>query len=159
MEDLVYFARASVSLDDVARLARESGFRPEMTEASRNAPELRIFNGGKVDSWHRPNAGAALEVFWRDDSWIWCDWQNWRAELIEEPDAEWKIAEYDPTTVFLISYRPGSLPCLKGLLKSLLCYHGGWVADDEGSPPFDVETIDNLAHHRQGLANGEGRPL
>jgi len=157
MEDLIYFTRASVSLADIAHLAAEAGYRPETTEVSPEARELRIYNGGKVDSWRRPHAGAPLEVTWRDDSWIWHDWRNWRDEIVEEPADEWKLADYDPVTVFLIHYRPGSLPYLKKLLKSLLQLYGGWVDADDESPPFDVESIDGLKYDRVSLVDTEGK--
>jgi hypothetical protein len=138
------------------RLASEAGFRPE-AEIGPDSRDVRIYNGGKVDSWRRPAPGAPLEVTWRDDSWIWHDWRNWRNEEVVEPDVQWRLADYDPATVFLVSYRPGSLPALKGFLKRLLGRYGGWVADDAGSPPFDVESVDNLEYHWVSLAEIEGR--
>jgi hypothetical protein len=159
VEDLIYFTQAIIAVADIAHLAAEAGFRPETSVVSPDASDLRIYHGGKVDSWHRPSAGAPLEIVWRDDSWIWHDWRNWRNEEVVEPDREWRLADFDPVTVFLVSYRPGSLPSLKRLLKSLLRRYGGWVAADEGMPPFEVENIDSLEYHWLRLADVDGKPL
>ena len=147
MEDVFYFTKEAVSLDDIACMAKETNYRYETIQASGvDTGQLRIYYGGQVESWQRSDPSEALEVHMREDYWYWEKWDDW-LDTTPEPEHKAKLLEYSPTSAFIISYRPGSLPILKRFLKLVLRRFGGWVGDAEDwSNPYTLSNIDKLEY-------------
>jgi hypothetical protein len=129
VEDLFYFTRSAVRLQDLAALADGLGHRSE------------IFPG---------RAGDLLNVYYRERSfwqWIPIDVGSGDAAAFDDRSRE-VLAGYGPTSAFIIAHRVMSWPILKVYLKGILAKYGGWVGSDRDGwePIYTVESIDHAPY-------------
>lgn len=126
MEDLFYFTKANVGLDDIAQIATAAGCQVEQHDTP--SPMLRIYDTPRVVwEWSVLNA---------DDG----DFDSF-----ETPQQE-QLAVYQPVSAFQITFHVQTLPQLKGLLKQALNQYDGWVGCDDGTfeTIFSLDTIGSL---------------
>lgn len=139
MEDLFYFTKAEIVLDDIERAAESAGYRCSYNVDS--GRDLKVYFGGYIEAWARDTPESPLVRYIREDCWVWSEWSDW-ASL--EPADQLVVAEYSPASSFMISYHVGSLPTLRGFLRRILETYGGWVGDYDWSRPYDLRNIDTL---------------
>lgn len=137
MEDIFYFSKAAIRLEDIAALAEACGYMCKYYTYS-----VRYLN-----------------VYYEDQGfWQWSELKESEGDFnaYDHPQKE-KIAFFQlrsdspqggPVSAFMISYRPTSLSKLLGFLKLILRSYGGWVGCDDGNfkVTYGFENIENLQY-------------
>lgn len=127
MEDLFYFTKSALTLQDFWRIAEREGHQCKIHEY--------------------PN-GPALHIYYSDRRFWQCvktseeqgDYDSF------EPSEYAFVADYQPASSFVISYHTVSVNSLALLLKIVLTEYGGWLGSDENNfePIYTVDNIDSL---------------
>jgi hypothetical protein len=142
LEDVFYFTQSRLSLDEVAHMARPLGYDAQFS-TSYPQPVLNLYIDETFQGSRRAKDGSGtIEVTSFRDYW---QWQEWYDVDCLEPEQRRMLEEYHPTSSFMISYHPSSLPKLAQFLKRILEHHGGWVAlDDDWKEVYDASSIDRI---------------
>jgi len=124
MVDLFYFTRDAVSLEDIARLAEQAGYRTLVFGAA-SGPELNTYYND--------------EDFWQ---WIPISRKDGDFRSFDRKSKE-VIDTFRPVSAFIVAYQPMSWPSLRSLLKRVMECFGGWIGSDtDGWQP--IFTFDNI---------------
>jgi hypothetical protein len=124
MEDLFYFSRSEVTLEQIQDLAESKGYK----HAIFTYPGGRNYSGGRYLS---VNLSVAKDF--HCEEWFDLD--------VLEPGQIDLLERLDPASSWMFSYQPRAMPELKAFLKDLLLTYGGWIAQDD-----DWETIYDVDH-------------
>ena len=130
MEDLYYFTKADVGLDDIKKIAERTGY--ESREYIRaNDQWLNIY----YDEKH----------FWQ---WSKLYEENGDFEGFETPQQN-VLTQFQPTSSFLIEYHVDSKLNLVPFLKFILAYYDGWIGCNDGDflKIYTEKNIENLEYH------------
>lgn len=126
MEDLFYFSKTCITLDDIRLQAKKAGYR------------CTIFTNS--DRW--------LNVYYNDhDFWQWSEFHEDKGDFDAlEPLQQKKIAAFQPLSALVVSHHITSLPDLVVFLQHILKCYGGWVGCDDGifQATYDHQTIEKL---------------
>ncbi len=153
MEDIFYFSKTSIRLEDIATLAQACGY---------------------VCKYYTYSV-CYLNVYYEDQGfWQWSELKASDGDFDSfDPPQKEKIAQFQlrsegpqvepfttlkgkrreipqggdgPVSAFMISYQVASLPKLLWFLKLILGRYGGWVGCDDGNfkVTLDFENIEKL---------------
>jgi hypothetical protein len=124
MEDIFFFTKSSIKLEDVAKQAEQAGYEYQYLEA--HFQDLKVISLKSQNFWVFaeivPNSG-----------------------MIFDENPQHRIDTYNPASAFMVSYHVASLPELAMLMKILLTVYEGWVGcDDDFDTIYDLQNIDQL---------------
>jgi hypothetical protein len=121
MENLFYFTKFNVELDDIAKVADQLGYE---------AYKVNIAYEDVVVEFNENN---------------YCRWSKLTFAEFTNEENKRKIREYKPTSGFIILYEDASWEALKQLFSKILELYNGWIGfPDDWKMVYTLENFDSL---------------
>ena len=134
MYDLLYFNTVPVSLEDIASVATQEGYKVEHGQTECCGPYLEVYHGGML------YGGDTTHPQLQRDRWIF-DYTDVEAYDIED---DWALVEaYRPACFLSAQYHVGHLCDLTKFLRRLMDVYGGRVYGADNKI-HDAATIERM---------------
>jgi hypothetical protein len=140
MEDIFYFTRQPIQLDELKAIIAGLGYETARFTAADAA--IPIPPSGQ-------DALRSFNVYWPPDPRVFWSWAPTDTLAVHGDAALLVLKQYGYATEYTISLRnePWSIDPLRALLRQLLQTYGGWIGMDTETlePTYGLETLDQLA--------------
>ncbi|MDQ2730947.1 MAG: hypothetical protein M3Y56_04755 [Armatimonadota bacterium] len=142
MEDVFYFTKSIVHVEDIAQLAKKQGWPCILMPFPRMVDNNIMVNQLDVEVDVPIKRGSAATPYFGNEHWfinedIEEEYSFW------EPDDIKKIRVYQPVSSLLFTYHVASLPVLGRFLKLVLERYGGWVWGSDNRI-YDASNVENI---------------
>jgi hypothetical protein len=129
MDDLYYFSKSNLDLDQIARYAQELGLATTEFSVQGSRWLSVLETPERYSQWNLLTDGVPPDAF----------------AGFEEPQMK-VMQEFAPASALVISYHRPSLNNLVRFLKLLLERHNGWVGRDDGTfeRRYDLKDLEEL---------------